>query len=394
MELKAVFESIPTEDNSPFYLCNIRRVSIKSPETKITRIIGDHIEGKNDDDVNMLLFDSSEVHFFPRGLDKIFKNLTGIMILSCGLKRITRNDLVGLTNLKYLTLDDNQLRLLSPDLFVGMNKLKHIAIRNNKLRILSSKLLKPIAGNAVTLVDLRGNTKIDACFHPAQGQGNVDSLQELMEIIDKKCVPPFENNVFKTKFFGGYKQIWESGKYSDFTVIGGGGVNGETKDFKVHKVVLASQSSVFAAMFENDMKEKRSGQMIIEDFSAETVEEMLEFLYTGELKSYENGINVYSIACIYDIETLKEVAKKLIMLNIEESNAIEVLGLANLHNLNDMKRAAFTVIKKTFPELKLQDEMMEKPQVVGEIIAACRVRNKMIENVEEKFQKKLQKLMI
>ena len=50
---------------------------------------------------------------------------------------------------------------------------------------------------------------------------------------------------------------------SDFKFIVGG------KEFFVHKVILSSRSSVFEAMFTNDMKEKNENEVTIEDIESE-----------------------------------------------------------------------------------------------------------------------------
>jgi BTB/POZ domain len=87
---------------------------------------------------------------------------------------------------------------------------------------------------------------------------------------------------FSDKFLKDFEGLWNSKRFSDFTIIVG------AKEFLVHKTVLGSQSSFFAAMFESDVEEMRTGKMTITDFSAEAVEEFLRHFYTGELPSVAN----------------------------------------------------------------------------------------------------------
>jgi BTB/POZ domain len=164
----------------------------------------------------------------------------------------------------------------------------------------------------------------------------------------------------------GFKELWMSGEYSDFTIIAG------KEEFAVHKNVLATQSPVLAAIFKNDMKEKKTGKMIIEDFSLDAVEVMLYFMYTGEIVDESNAMDLYAIASKYEVTSLKSTAHKLILRNLGESNAIEIFGLGHQHNSDRIKRAAFEVIKKMFPWKVLEDELMEDPKTLKKLIDAAR----------------------
>ncbi|EFX61459.1 hypothetical protein DAPPUDRAFT_69494, partial [Daphnia pulex] len=53
--------------------------------------------------------------------------------------------------------------------------------------------------------------------------------------------------------------------------------------FPAHKFLLAARSRVFAAMFQANMIESLTGRVKIVDFDAETFEEFLRFVYTGQL---------------------------------------------------------------------------------------------------------------
>ena len=96
------------------------------------------------------------------------------------------------------------------------------------------------------------------------------------------------------------QSLLESGRFSDVTLVvvvvvgdgGSGDGNGdvlldlkEEKEFKVHHALLATFSPVFEAMFSHpDTKEAQERRVLIEDVSAETMERLLTFIYTGELK--------------------------------------------------------------------------------------------------------------
>ena len=95
----------------------------------------------------------------------------------------------------------------------------------------------------------------------------------------------YENkNIFeasKLQTLQTYGNLLESGRLSDVTL----NVNG--KEFKCHRVILAASSPVFATMFECDLNEKRLNQVDIVDIDEKTFQELLRFIYTGEVWNFD-----------------------------------------------------------------------------------------------------------
>ncbi|GBL87858.1 hypothetical protein AVEN_274629-1 [Araneus ventricosus] len=57
-----------------------------------------------------------------------------------------------------------------------------------------------------------------------------------------------------------------------------------TNVFPAHKIILSASSSVFNAMFSNDMKEKESDCVNIEDLSDDALRRMLLYIYTARME--------------------------------------------------------------------------------------------------------------
>lgn len=60
------------------------------------------------------------------------------------------------------------------------------------------------------------------------------------------------------------------------------GIVCEGTKFKVHRVILASQSAVFKKMFEVDMKEKQCSIVNIPDISPMVMSDVIDYLYTEQ----------------------------------------------------------------------------------------------------------------
>lgn len=144
------------------YTCKITSALIaRSDYRTIISLIGTHLVGKSNRDVEAVWFSKTVVNYVPRGLHTSFPNLTGICISECGLMEITRDDFKGLENFKIIYFNNNQLKHLQSNLCVNMPKLTHISFNSNKLEFVSSKLLQPIMSNGLDLVDFRKNKNIN-----------------------------------------------------------------------------------------------------------------------------------------------------------------------------------------------------------------------------------------
>jgi speckle-type POZ protein len=75
--------------------------------------------------------------------------------------------------------------------------------------------------------------------------------------------------------FGG---LFNNMQFSDvnFNVFG--------SEFPAHKLILAARSEVFAAIFKHPMREQSTNQIEIEDIKPEVFQEMLRFIYTGQVQ--------------------------------------------------------------------------------------------------------------
>ena len=286
MELNCKFEDDMWSNGSK-YSALVTLASITKPGTVIKSVKSAESPKK---EVKGLDLKSTIVHYFPCDVNKHFPNLTHLRIYDCGLKSLTRRDLQGLDQLEYLSLANNLLTSLPNDLFVGMKNLRRIFFNNNKIEIMSSKLLEPIKENDLEFIDFKENTKISDYYHK-----NVhNTLEALMESIDKKCTPPVEiekicksDDSHNTKF----QDFYATGKFSDFTI------KVREKEYKVHKNILAARSSVFEEMFSGDGDAGAKTLMNIKNFNEEAFDDFISFFYFGAVKSKTNVFGTFRACC-------------------------------------------------------------------------------------------------
>jgi len=200
-------------------------------------------------------------------------------------------------------------------------------------------------------------------IYPHEAKGQSLSSRSL-RLLDTS--PTLEDNI--AKYFG-------NEKLSDVTVICG------SQSFRCHKLILAAQSDVFAAMFEHENTiESKWSTVKVEDIDAETFEKLLNFIYTEKTSSLGDivaknslAMNLLSAADKYNIQRLKAVCEEVIGSTIEVSTAAEVVLLAYLHEATTLKTVATNFVARNYAKVKetaaWQDIIESHPKIMAEVLA-------------------------
>lgn len=121
-----------------------------------------------------------------------------------------------------------------------------------------------------------------------------------------------------------FKNLFFSKENADVTL------NVKKKIFSAHKAILAARSPVFAAMFKNEMAEKKTGVVNISDCDVEAFNIFLLFLYSGDLDFEKcNVCHLYKISDKYDVSKLKLICVDFMTKNLSVENIFEILILGD-----------------------------------------------------------------
>lgn len=116
------------------YSC-IARVVFIGDVRIISDITSNHLLGYTNDDVQHFAIDGQvSVIYPPRDLHLFFPNLISIGMTSNGLTEISKEDLVGLTQLKQITLFKNDIQVVAADLFINNPFMTAISFHKNQIR--------------------------------------------------------------------------------------------------------------------------------------------------------------------------------------------------------------------------------------------------------------------
>lgn len=146
--------------------------------------------------------------------------------------------------------------------------------------------------------------------------------------------------------------------------------------FHAHKLILAARSPVFAAMFSSRTLENTTNIIEINDLRPETIQSMLEYIYTGKVNDIKRStVELYRCADKYQLEDLRLQAEMALMNSISIETSAEILLLADQHHSKDLKSRVIQFIVSGNLKAITQTDGWHKyvacvPDLVTEVIQA------------------------
>ena len=134
-------------------------------------------------------------------------------------------------------------------------------------------------------------------------------------------------------------RFFQGDLFADVTITCGG------KEFKAHKVILASQSPVFKKMFEIE----RSGVIEVPDITPAVMFYLLSYLYTGTAPHVDTlARELLNVANQYELPRLLSICETTLMSNITANSVLKILILAESYQAKTLKKACLGFIKCNF----------------------------------------------
>lgn len=189
---------------------------------------------------------------------------------------------------------------------------------------------------------------------------------------------PFIDSHRPASVLKGLCRLYENRELIDVTLTCG------SREFKCHKSILAVSSPYFMAMFSHDMLERRSNSVKLKDIDADTLERILEYIYSGEIHLTEGNVqNILSTSNIFQLDKLKYGCESFMMKHITKTNCIEVYFFAKAHACTDLAKKSREMICTFFTDLCSLDEFLVLP--TENLIEIIRDDELNVENEEEVY---------
>ena len=133
--------------------------------------------------------------------------------------------------------------------------------------------------------------------------------------------------------------------------------------YHAHRAVLAASSDYFRALFTTEMVEKSCSSITLDlNLTTEVTQELLYYIYTGEIHLNENNVNDIFVASDYlIISDLKEQASRFLQTILSPTNCLEIRDFAEKCACEDLEDAATACIRQHFLALSKSDEFKDLP---------------------------------
>lgn len=168
-------------------------------------------------------------------------------------------------------------------------------------------------------------------------------LEALVVVKEFDCFSDLGSTILtrQDKILTDISGLYGDDQLSDFKFI----VEGQ--EFPIHKNILAARSPVFLKMFTGDFLEKNGTQSEILDASKEAFDELIRFIYTGEIVDLEKNVEeLLGLADRYEVSDLQKVCELKLMSNLKDENAESIFQLAHRHQCNgELKKASFEMLQ-------------------------------------------------
>ncbi|CAL1285524.1 unnamed protein product [Larinioides sclopetarius] len=166
------------------------------------------------------------------------------------------------------------------------------------------------------------------------------------------------------------KNLLVAESFSDVTIFAGG------EEFNVHKAILSARSEVFHQLLALRSRLKNTYKLTLDDLSKESVEEMIRFIYTGEMGnvSFEVACELFYAADKYQLKLLKEASSKILANNLNQGNVLRVLSLADQHISIKLKDSCLQYMTSNAVEIQKQKEwrdlLKKDPKLANTVVKA------------------------
>ncbi|XP_069466164.1 kelch-like protein 17 isoform X3 [Ambystoma mexicanum] len=151
-----------------------------------------------------------------------------------------------------------------------------------------------------------------------------------------------------------------------------------TKEIKAHKVVLASCSPYFHAMFTNasfsdvtpaplcvpadEMSESRQTHVTLHDIDPQALEQLVQYAYTAEVVVGEGNVQtLLPAASLLQLNGVRDACCKFLLSQLDPSNCLGIRGFADTHSCSDLLKSAHKYVLQHFVEVSKTEEFMLLP---------------------------------
>ena len=149
----------------------------------------------------------------------------------------------------------------------------------------------------------------------------------------------------------------------------------ERVKFRVHKLVLASASSYFQAMFTSEMLESAKDTIKL-DVDSDSLEVIFDFVYTNKinLESMENAQAVLFAANMLLLRGVESACTDFIAKNLNKTNCFSIAEVAEMIGNQELRKSVITFMQDNFDDIAKMEGSSFVCQYVSHTSISCNLQ--------------------
>ncbi|EDO46542.1 predicted protein [Nematostella vectensis] len=183
---------------------------------------------------------------------------------------------------------------------------------------------------------------------------------------EKVVVPPYKNNEHCNKAFQVMNSLRQQNMLCDVVLKAG------SIEIPAHRVVLASSSPYFFAMFTGELSESRQTVVTLKEIDSLALELLIEFVYIAEIEVTEDNVQVLLPAAnLLQLNEVRDACCDFLKAQLHPSNCLGIRAFADMHSCPDLLRTGHIFAEQHFSEVVQGDEFLGLPFMqVAELISS------------------------
>ncbi|KAG8442731.1 hypothetical protein GDO86_011508 [Hymenochirus boettgeri] len=159
----------------------------------------------------------------------------------------------------------------------------------------------------------------------------------------------------------------------------------EGTEFPCHKMVLATCSSYFRAMFMSGLSESKQTHVQLRNVDAASLQIIITYAYTGNLAINESTVEqLYETACFLQVDDVLQLCREYLIKKINAKNCVRLLSFADLFSCEELKQSAKRMVEHKFTSVYHQDAFMQlSSELLIELVSSDNLNVEKEETVRE-----------
>ncbi|XP_063062606.1 kelch repeat and BTB domain-containing protein 2 [Engraulis encrasicolus] len=134
----------------------------------------------------------------------------------------------------------------------------------------------------------------------------------------------------------------------------------EDNEFPCHKMVLATCSSYFRAMFMSGLSESKQTHVHLRNVDPGTLQTIITYAYTGNLAINDSTVEpLYETACFLQVEDVLLQCRDYLVKKINADNCVRMLSIGDMFSCTELKQSAKRMVEHKFPVVYRQEAFLQ-----------------------------------